>query len=104
MEHLIVQGTFFEKLSLYLTVIFWAPLIEELLIRGFLWRTLKGSKRWRIGFTGVLFGVLHVGNPQSILPLCIFGVLLGILRERSDSLVPAILAHLFYNLMIVLQL
>lgn len=77
-----------------------APLAEELLFRGVLLQTL--CRHLRLGwaailFSSVLFGCVHVGQPQAVLPLTSMGIILGYLRLRSGSLGPCILAHILFN-------
>jgi membrane protease YdiL (CAAX protease family) len=68
---------------------------EELLFRGALWPTLG-----LIGTT-LLFGLLHVLPRRRLWLYPVFaivaGLLLGLLREGTQSLWPAILAHVTVN-------
>jgi membrane protease YdiL (CAAX protease family) len=79
-----------------------AAIGEELLFRGALhtWLRQRLSARATIVISGVAFALIH-GFPQ-ILPLvfCI-GAGFGWLRERSQSIVPGIVAHALHNLILI---
>jgi membrane protease YdiL (CAAX protease family) len=78
---------------------------EELLFRGILLRSLGESYGWAAGILGaaLLFGLIHVmplGHQISFyrVPFAFsVGLGLGLLRVRSGSLVPPILAHATLN-------
>jgi membrane protease YdiL (CAAX protease family) len=81
-----------------IAVIVVAPIAEELLFRGFLFRVL----RLRMGFwlaagiDGVLFGLVH--GSLVILPiLAVLGVALCWVYERTGSLFPCIAMHALNN-------
>ncbi|HXO19352.1 MAG TPA: CPBP family intramembrane glutamic endopeptidase [Thermoanaerobaculia bacterium] len=91
---------------LYLGSVLAAPLIEELLVRGFLVEALRRS---RLGASGAvclaaaLWSVPHLGNLANPLALLFFGVLLGFARLRSGSTYLTIALHGLVNLAILLQ-
>ncbi|RMF72849.1 MAG: CPBP family intramembrane metalloprotease [Planctomycetota bacterium] len=75
------------------------PLYEELAFRGLLlgalYRVLGGA--WpAIILSAVLFGFVHA-QPQDVLPLITFGVVLGYLRLRTRSLSVCVLTHALFN-------
>ncbi len=75
-----------------------APLAEELVFRGVLYRWMR--IHWGLP-TGVIvsalcFGALH-GIPWLIPALTAVGVLLALIYERSGSLWPAVLTHGAFN-------
>jgi membrane protease YdiL (CAAX protease family) len=77
-----------------------APVIEELLFRGFLYAPLlraRGAALAIVG-TGLLFGLMHAADPISVPPLAAMGLILAWLRGRSGSLWPCILAHAGNNI------
>lgn len=77
-----------------------APLAEELFFRGVLLQTLWVSLggRWLpIGVSAVLFGLVHVAQPQDVVPLVTMGVLLGALRLYTGRLWPCVLVHMLFN-------
>jgi membrane protease YdiL (CAAX protease family) len=93
----------YERWAFIFVIVFWAPLIEELLMRGFCWNAISGTAYQKIAFTGIFFGFLHLDNLYSVPPLCAFGILLGFLRYRSDSIWPPILAHLLNNSIVLIN-
>jgi len=84
-----------------------APIGEELLFRGILqtacqrlvpprWHSLY--HRW-IAIVGVatLFGLMHLATPQQVPALIVLGILLGILYERTGSILAPIYLHVLFN-------
>lgn len=76
-----------------------APLVEELLFRGFLLPPLARRLGGRAGVavSATLFGMMHFSDPQAVPPLIIMGAMLGALRLASGSLWPALLLHVGNN-------
>lgn len=76
-----------------------APLSEELIFRGGLYRYL----RQKLGRTPALlasslcFGALH-GNWAGFLPLAVLGMILALAYEATGSLRVAVVAHSLFNL------
>ena len=73
------------------------PFTEELFFRGLGVRALRflGGMS-AVVITGLVFGFSH-GILGALPPLILFGIALGWVRLRSDSVWPGILAHGFYN-------
>ncbi len=77
--------------------------LEELIVRGYVYHTLR--ERWRpwIAALGssVLFALLHLGNPDvsvsALLNVLLAGMVLTALVERTGSLWSATLAHGVWN-------
>ena len=78
-----------------------APLGEEILFRGFLYRTIqvRFGQGWAIGVSSVLFGLLH--GVFYALPLALVGLMFALLRQRTGGLAAPILAHAFHNTLMV---
>lgn len=77
-----------------------APLAEELFFRGMVlgWIWAATRRAWlAVVVSGAAFGLMHFTQPQDVLPLATFGVLLGYLRVRYRSLGACVLAHAFFN-------
>ncbi|HMC51320.1 MAG TPA: CPBP family intramembrane glutamic endopeptidase [Acidimicrobiales bacterium] len=79
-------------------VVVGAPVVEELFFRGLLQRSLAG---WvgpgpAIGMAAVSFGLAH-GEAVQLVALIAFGVVLGLLAQRSGRLGPGIVAHAAFN-------
>ena len=47
--------------------------------------------------SGFLFGLAHLGNGVSPVPLVLFGIVLGYLYQRPHRLAPSITAHALFN-------
>lgn len=74
-----------------------APILEELLFRGFILRSLqKFGNVFAILISGILFGLFH-GNLQQAIPTALGGMVLAFIAIRSNSLIPCIIAHFFNN-------
>lgn len=84
-------------LSCFVVVI--APLIEEILFRGMLYRLLlkRSTRRQAILMSGLVFGLVHIEVPALIPLLVGLGWILGWLRQQSDSMVPPLVLHMVNN-------
>jgi membrane protease YdiL (CAAX protease family) len=100
------RGIGFVVFALFVAV--GAPIAEELFFRGLLQRSLQRFLPGALGIVAaaVLFGVAHVGSTEgAALPaLVIFGVVLGVLYDRTGRLGPGIVAHMTFNSITVIQL
>jgi len=78
------------------------PFTEELFFRGLGIRALGflGATA-AVVITALVFGLSH-GIPGALPPLILFGLALGWVRLRSDSIWPGVLAHGTYNALGVL--
>lgn len=91
------------RLFLVLTATFMAPLVEETLFRGILFR----AAAVRLPFWGaalgsaLLFALVH-GLVVGILPITLLGLLFAFLTRQSHSLVPSAAAHATYNGLVTL--
>ena len=80
-----------------------APVVEEIIFRGFIFAIL--DKVWGVGVavlgSGLLFGAIHMpqlwGGWMQIALLVVVGVVFGLARARTGSLVPSLLMHVCYN-------
>lgn len=106
-------GAFMNEMSgsknmfLVFTFIILAPLLEETVFRGYLfkaWRYTRLGLSGTLLATSVLFVLLHWGQYGlvHIVFLFIFSVLLGLARERSGSLWMPIILHSANNLLPVI--
>lgn len=98
MEHL-QGGPAGRIVLLAMLAIMWAPLVEETIFRGGLYRHLRA--RSSIGaaalITGVLFAFMHGYGPLLTPPLIVLGASFAILREWRGSLVASMTAHVLHN-------
>ncbi|MEP7002215.1 MAG: type II CAAX endopeptidase family protein [bacterium] len=72
-----------------------APVVEELVFRGVLfraWRSRFGHVRAMLG-TSVLFGLLH----HDVIGSVIFGIVMVMLYGRTGSLLVPVVTHALYN-------
>ena len=91
-------GDIFAMITLVLMAIILAPIIEEIIFRGCIYRFLK-SQTTMLGaqiISGAFFALMH-GNLLSFLPLVMVGVLLARIYEKTGSLTAAIWFHAFFN-------
>jgi membrane protease YdiL (CAAX protease family) len=92
--------------SLYIFALFGiilAPLFEEIIFRGFLFKIFfdMAGPLVAVVMTAFLFALLHV--PQllpswaGIVMIFVVGLVLGTVRQRSSSLIPPLIVHTAYN-------
>jgi membrane protease YdiL (CAAX protease family) len=88
-------------LSLWLSLLVAAPVAEEILFRGFLYRGLVGplGTASTIVLTSIVFGVLHKYGFgwDKVVAITLFGFLLGWLRYRHGATTVPIVAHATLN-------
>lgn len=83
--------------------VIWAPIIEEVIFRGALFRFLRA----RLGailtvlITATAFAVAHPYNPLGLLSVFTGGIVFGLLREWRGSLVAPMVAHAIHNAVVV---
>jgi len=85
----------FNGVLIILTTIIVAPLVEEMLFRGFLQKILEES--WEditkaILVTSLFFALVHL-NPYWIVQIYLLGMLFGYLSWRTNSIIPGIILH-----------
>jgi membrane protease YdiL (CAAX protease family) len=82
-----------------------APISEEICFRGMLYGGLRERlPRYPAALiTGLIFGGLHATTGISAVPpLIVFGFLLALLYEKTDSIVPGIMLHMLNNIVALL--
>jgi len=83
---------------LYAVVV--APIVEEILFRGLILRSLQNfGNIFAIIVSSLLFGLWH-GNFEQAIPILCSSVLFGIISIRSNSIIPCIIAHSLNNIII----
>ncbi|MCR5131883.1 MAG: CPBP family intramembrane metalloprotease [Prevotella sp.] len=85
----------------YLSIGILVPVAEEMVFRGAVLRTLLQlfNNRWHwvaIIISALIFGALH-GNLPQFIHGTLFGILLGWMYYRTDSIVPGIVFHWINN-------
>jgi membrane protease YdiL (CAAX protease family) len=90
---------------LIIMTVFLAPIMEEWLFRGVLFRALSESGRRRGSRASLVFGVvlsaalfaLAHGEPLQFAGLFVLGIVLAVLVWRTKRLVPSIVTHMSFN-------
>ena len=90
---------------LVLFAVIGAPIVEEIIFRGCLYRFLKSKTMIPFAqfFSGILFALMH-GNLMSFGPLLIVGILLAHVYETEGNLKVAICFHALFNSFSLLML
>lgn len=99
--HLPIFGD--DKFSMFvaaITLILFAPIVEETLFRGLIYTQLKKtlSKNWSIAVSAAIFAGFHL-EFQVFIPLFILGSIIAYIYEETGSIWPAIWFHLINNAM-----
>lgn len=93
---------------LYVVIILVAPVLEEVLFRGFLFEGIRHSRLGAPGavlITSAFWAALHLQyDAFDITALFVLGIVLGVLKVRSNSLHIPILLHILVNLIATVQL
>ncbi|MDP3452736.1 MAG: CPBP family intramembrane metalloprotease [Bacteroidales bacterium] len=86
------------KIISFISVVIFAPLLEEILCRGVILRSLlkHTTPLKAIVWSSVMFGVMHM-NPWQAIPAFMIGLLIGWIYWRSGSLWSAIFIHFINN-------
>ncbi|MFK7884836.1 MAG: lysostaphin resistance A-like protein [Phycisphaerales bacterium] len=77
----------------------WAPITEELIFRGALFRHLRSRIAWPIAaiISAVLFAYLHSYGPLMVAPLIALGFMFAFMREWRGSIIAPMTAHFLHN-------
>jgi len=95
---------------LALTAIVVAPLFEEMVFRGFLQPLLSRTLGVALGVlvTALLFGGLHSseykGAWQYVAAITLVGIALGVLRAKTNSIIPGTIMHGCFNAVSIMGL
>jgi len=106
MKELASQAPLDESLRIWLPVlaIVAAPLCEEYIFRGLIFRGLRRSLPALLSIivSAAIFAIVH--PPHSVVPVFIMGLCAGLAFERTGLLLAPILAHGVYNYLVVMYL
>ena len=85
-----------------LIAIAFAPLAEEYLFRGLLFRALDREwGGWRaVAASAALFAIYH--PPLAWLPVGLLGIACALLFKNTGRLAPAVMLHLAYNTVVLI--
>lgn len=75
-----------------------APVCEEIVFRGYLYGAAKkfAGAAGAALFSGIIFGMAH-GSVAAMLPLCVFGVVLAVIYEKTGSIWAPMFVHFCFN-------
>ena len=93
-------GTFLEMTFMSLLVVVAAPISEELVYRGFIFRYLNNRlpSAFAISITAALFALMHQ-NLYSFAPLFVLGAALCVVYRMTGNIVSSIAMHACFNLL-----
>jgi len=93
---------------LFFALVVAAPMYEELLFRGFVFKGLLESKAGAIGavmITGLVWAVLHLQyDIAQVVWIFVFGVVLGLARLNTRSIFPSVIMHSVMNLVVCIEM
>ncbi len=77
----------------------WAPIAEELIFRGALYRHINSRVHWVVAafITALLFAYMHSYGPFMVAPLIALGFMFAFMRQWRGSIIPCITAHFIHN-------
>lgn len=78
--------------------VIFAPLVEEIFFRGFLFQGFRQKFGWVSGalLSSAIFAIGHL-DPVALIPTFILGLLLAYMYHRSNSVWPGIILHFLVN-------
>ncbi len=81
-----------------------APICEEFIFRGLLYNTIKNRLGVHAGvwISAIIFTAVHFYGVQGLLGVGFFGVLMGYLYRYTNALLPCILCHALFSLLITI--
>jgi len=92
---------------LYLTLIIIAPINEELFFRGFLFEGIRKSRLGgyaAIGITSLVWSAIHLQyNLYGIITIFIVGLIMGLCRLKTDSILVPIGMHMLGNFIATIE-
>jgi len=77
----------------------WAPIAEELIFRGALFRHMSGRLHWVLAafFSALLFAYMHSYGPFMVAPLIALGFMFAFMRQWRGSIIAPMTAHFIHN-------
>ena len=92
----------------WIAVVIFGPAFEEIFFRGFLF---EGFRQSRLGIPGtvvltaLMWALLHVQyDIYGMSIIFVFGIVLGIVRYKTNSLFSTVLMHVFWNMVAMIEL
>jgi membrane protease YdiL (CAAX protease family) len=99
-EESVEGGGILIRLILFFVVVVWAPLFEEVLFRGMVWKVFEVIGMAVLPLTiitSLIFVIAHT-DPLHIVGVLPIGFYLGWLRQRAGSTIPTIICHAVNNM------
>tara|TARA_R110002096_G_scaffold344921_11_gene538356 strand:+ start:42302 stop:43876 length:1575 start_codon:yes stop_codon:yes gene_type:complete len=86
-------------LLFFLLATLWAPITEELIFRGALFKYFRGRLHWVFAglLTATLFAFMHNYGPMLVAPLIALGFMFAFMREWRGSIIASMTAHFIHN-------
>jgi len=100
---LIANADLFLVIFFFVLATTWAPLVEEAIFRGALFRHLRARMHWTVCgiITAILFAFMHDYGPMMVAPLIALGFMFAFMREWRGSLIAPITAHFIHNFSLI---
>lgn len=91
------QGQLLPLVMISISCVITGPILEEILFRGIILKNMKKyGKMSAVFISAICFTIFHFNFLQIVTPFLI-GILLGILTIETDSIKPAVIAHILNN-------
>lgn len=86
-------------LLLFVLATVWAPIVEESIMRGALYRHLRSRLHWLLvaPLTALFFGLMHGYAIFLLLPVITLGFNFALIREWRGSIIGCMVAHALHN-------
>lgn len=96
---MIASGSWTTTLLLFVLATTWAPIVEEAIFRGALFRHMRSSMHWVLAAlaSAFLFAYMHDYGPLMVAPLIALGFMFAFMREWRGSLIAPMTAHFLHN-------
>lgn len=100
---ILIESSIYTRIATAFVAVVTAPLVEEVIYRGLLYRTLEKAAGMgvAIAFVSLLFAGVHVfqyrNNIAVILAITLLSFTLTVSRAVTGKLVPAFIIHLVFN-------
>lgn len=100
---LISDGPVFVVVMVFVLATVWAPITEELIFRGALFRHLRGRLHWVLAavISALLFAYMHSYGPLLVGPIIGLGLMFAFMRQWRGSIIAVMTAHFIHNATII---
>ncbi|GBE29301.1 MAG TPA: CPBP family intramembrane metalloprotease [Bacteroidetes bacterium] len=97
-QRMMQMDTMVDFLTMGLTVVLIAPIVEEMLFRGFFQRYFEAKRGVTSGVmvTSALFAMYHF-NIYWLIPILLMATVMGAMAWRAESVMPSIIVHMTNN-------